>query len=142
MGCAVRCSRANMVSCARASWCPEDAQDAQCESVLVSLGRAYGECENKCNTLTISTKCHTSTVSSSAKPVFPSALLCDHFNCIRGAFVLLSAKLRDSSFSIDAETLVGNALIFMQSLPRSTIIRSSTERDRLECEEGRQRYAL
>ncbi|KAF4143478.1 hypothetical protein GN958_ATG07211 [Phytophthora infestans] len=92
--------------------------DAQCESVLVSLGRAYGECENKCNTLTISTKCHTSTVSSSAKPVFPSALLCDHFNCIRGAFVLLSAKLRDSSFSIDAETLVGNALIFMQSLPR------------------------
>ncbi|EEY69803.1 uncharacterized protein PITG_06300 [Phytophthora infestans T30-4] len=32
--------------------------------------------------------------------------------------MLLAAKLRDSSFSIDAETLVGNALIFMQSLPR------------------------
>ncbi|KAF4134718.1 hypothetical protein GN958_ATG15974, partial [Phytophthora infestans] len=78
-----------------------------CESVLVSLGRAdelfYGECENICNNLTISTKCHTSTVSSA-----PNQFLCQPFcaitcmqgcwrlimlstnSCIRGAFLLLS----------------------------------------------------
>ncbi|KAF4144881.1 hypothetical protein GN958_ATG05932 [Phytophthora infestans] len=76
---------------ARASWCPED---AQCESVLVSLGRTVRE----------------------RLGVLRTRIW--RVNCIRGAFVLLSAKLRDSSFSIDAETLVGNALIFMQSLPR------------------------
>ncbi|EEY54051.1 uncharacterized protein PITG_07758 [Phytophthora infestans T30-4] len=113
-----------------------------CESVLVSLGRTVvrerlgvlrtrialccgvvfctsidEECENKCNTLTISTKCHTSTVSSSAKPVFPSALLCDHlyrYDEVDLDEMLLAAKLRDSSFSIDAETLVGNALVDIQ----------------------------